>query len=259
MDSAKPLLVEVTKLHANAQTSADQVMSEVETGKNAIAAAQSSADSLVAAVKGQADTAAAKNAEIEEGRLFAEKSRAEIGEKLSAATAALASLQQQLESAKPLFGEAASLHASAQTTANQTVEVDTKATAVLQSLETLLTTATENVSRITAIKTDTDQAQAAIATKSQYIEDGRVHAEKARGDIDRLSAEAQRSATNAETQHQSGRGTAENLTALLCRRRRRKPQSTAMQARSRSRYSNAKSIRQPRRSWQTSLIPPISD
>jgi hypothetical protein len=215
LDSAKSLLAEVTSLHANARAAATEAMGEVESRRGAIATSQGEVDSLVAAVRAQADAAAAKNAEIEQGRLFAEKSRAEIDGKLSAATAALAAAQQQLDSAKQLFVETGSLHASAQTTASHTVELNAKATAALESINGLVNTASENANRVAAIRTDTDQAQAAIATKSQYIEDGRAHAEKARGDIDRLLAEAQRSAANAETQHQASRGTADNMSALL--------------------------------------------
>ena len=215
LDSAKSILVEVTNLHTNAQTAASQAISDAEARTGVLAAAQDKVDSLVAAVQGQVDTAATKNAQIEEGRLFTEKSRAEIDGRLSAATEAVAALQQQLDSAKSLLAEATTLHANAQTTANQTLEVNAKATSAFQSLETLLNAATENANRIAAIKTDTDQTQAAIATKSQYIEDGRAHAENARGEIDRLLVEAQRSATNAETQHQASRGTADSLNALL--------------------------------------------
>jgi len=131
-----------------------------------------------------------------------------------AATEAVANLQEQLGLAKSLIAEVTSLHSNAQATSNQTLEVKAQAAAAFQSLQSLVSTATENANRVEAIKTGAEQAQGVIATKSQHIEDGRIHADKVRADIDRLLTEAQQSSTNAEAQHQASRSASENLNSL---------------------------------------------
>lgn len=186
----------------------------MKTSGDAIASALAQANSLVVAIGSHADTAAAAVNQIEEKRLVAEKSRGEIDGQLTAMKEAVSSLQLQLDSAKLLIAEVANLHGNAQTTSNQTVEVKAQAAAALQSLQTLLGTATESANRIEAVKTSADQTQSVIATKSDHIEGGRVHADKVRGEIDRLFTRAQQSATNAEAQHEASQTALKNLNGL---------------------------------------------
>ena len=116
--------------------------------------------------------AALKNAEVEKGRLFAERSRTELGDKLSAATTTATALSAQWEAARPLFEQAVNLHGAAQEAAKQTEQEKTKASEILKSLDASSTAVKELVSQIDAVKTIAENARAEIATKSQYIEDG---------------------------------------------------------------------------------------
>jgi hypothetical protein len=136
----------------------------------AIIAARVQADSLVKSIQEQADVAAARNNDIEQGRFLAEKARGEIDGQVTTMKEAVAGLQQQLDSAKSLFAEVTKLHGSVQEASNETVEVKALAAATLQSVQALLTNATE-------------KAESA-GVKNKDIEQARLLAEMARSEID---------------------------------------------------------------------------
>ena len=187
---------------------------EIKSHLAEIAAAHSRADSLLAAIQQQADTAAANNNGIEKLSRLRRKSRHEIDEQSTAMKEAVASLQQQLDSANGLIAEIANLHGNAQATFHQTVEAKDQAAEALQSVQTLLLTATENANQVEAIRASAEQTQGAIATKSDHIEDGRLHSDGVLGEIDRLLTAAQQSTANAEAQHQASRTVMQNLNDL---------------------------------------------
>ena len=151
---------------------------------------------------------------IQEEAQSAGQARAEINETLIGINESVANLQQQLESAKLVIAEFTMLHGNAQTNSNQMVEFKAQAAAGLQSLQTFLSSATENSNRVEAIKASAEQTQSVIATKSEHIEGGRTHVDKVRGEVDRLFTEAQQSAVNAEAQHQASRTSLENLSTV---------------------------------------------
>jgi predicted component of type VI protein secretion system len=214
VESAKPLLLEATTFHANIQATSNQTMTEVAMAKGMLTSAQTTADSLVAAIQGHAEAAAQKNSEIEQGRLFVERSRAEIEGQLATTKDAAATLQQQLESAKVLLTDATNLNASAKTSNDQAAEGNSNAAAALQSVKSMLEGFSESVASIDSIKASAEQTRADIATKSEYIEGGRLHAEKVRLEIDNLLKDAQKSAIEAEAQHQASRTVLDNLSSL---------------------------------------------
>ncbi len=146
--------------------------------------------------------------EIEELRLFAQTARIEIEGQLSAATEAVANLQQQFESAKSAIADVVGLQRSAQETSTQAAETKAQAAAALQLLQ-------DGANRVEAIKTSAEQTQSVISTKSQHIEDARIHADKVRSELDRMCTEAQQSATNSEAQHQASRAASEALNNLF--------------------------------------------
>ena len=81
---------------------------------------------------------------IQEEAQSAGQARAEINETLIGINESVANLQQQLESAKLVIAEFTMLHGNAQTNSNQMVEFKAQAAAGLQSLQTFLSSATEN-------------------------------------------------------------------------------------------------------------------
>jgi len=180
----------------------------------AIKAIHTRVETLMAVIQERADTATAKNSEIEQGRQLAEKSRSEIDGHLATIKEAITNLQVQLDSARLVVVELTNLQGSATSTNNQTLEVKAQAAVALQSLQGMLASATENANRIEVIKAGAEQTQGVIATKSEHIEGGRLHTDEVRGKIDRLLTEAQQSATNAEAQHQVSRTAMDNLNNL---------------------------------------------
>lgn len=165
-------------------------------------------------VKGQGSAAVTKASEIEQIRLAAEKAKADIDTQLVAMQAAVAALNQQVESAKATITDLTNLSASLQTTSKQTADTAAQASASLETLRTLANTATESASRIEALKTQVEQSAQVAAQRSEHIEEGRVYVDKKRAEIDVILNTAQQSAGSAESQHQASRANAENLTTL---------------------------------------------
>ena len=143
-----------------------------------------------------------------------EQARVQIETKHSEVRTSSEALLGEIETAKGTIIEINGMLAATQTTSKQTVEAAAQATTSLESIRTALTNANEAANRVEAIKTSSEQTQGVIATKSDHIEGGRVHADKVRGEIDRLLTEAQQSTTNAEATHQASRTALENLNNL---------------------------------------------
>lgn len=189
-------------------------LGDIKPHLDAITAAHTQADSLIAAIQGQAETATAKSGEIEQGRVNAEKAKADIDAQLVVMREAVATLNQQAESAKATIAELTTLSATLQASNAQTKETSTQATAALESLRTLANTATESAGRIEALKTQVEQAAQVANTRSEHIEEGRKYVDAKRAEIDVILNTAQLSATNTEAQHAASRTSLDNLNAL---------------------------------------------
>lgn len=162
---------------------------------------------LAATIQGLADSAATKNAEIEQGRVFASQARAEIESLLTA-------IREALDSAKALQGEIATQHAAVQTSSALIAELKASAAASTETTQATAHTATENGARLESLRTVAEQSQGAIVTKSEQIESARIHAEKTRSELDRVFTESQQSATQSEAAHQASRATSEAINQL---------------------------------------------
>jgi hypothetical protein len=178
---------------------------------DALTTLKSEGEALVAAIKNNAEMTAKELAAIQE---------------------VTAAAQKQLDGAKATIADINSLFTATQATNNQATEIKTQAVAALESIRSLVNTASDAGSRLEAIKTQAEAAQGVITAKSEHIEAGREHVDKVRKELDTVLAQAQQSATSAEAQHQAGRAAVENLNSIF----------TAAQTVKTSTDSNAESV-----------------
>jgi uncharacterized coiled-coil DUF342 family protein len=186
---------------ANIRTSAQ--MAEKQTAEAAVQAS-TTLESIHAALA----AATATSGELGSLRTATEKQTAEAA---SQASATLESIRATLTAATATSNELASLRTAAE---KQTAETSAQALAALESIRGSVGSATEAASRAEALRTQVEQTASVVATKSDHIEGGRVHADEVRAKIDGLFTQAQQSATNAEAQHQAGRTAIENVNAI---------------------------------------------
>ena len=162
---------------------------------------------IVAERETYAAVAQTRDQEVEQARVQIETKHSEVRTSSEA-------LLRDIETAKGTINEINGMLAAAQNTGKQAGEAAAQAVASLDSISTALANANDAANRVEAIKTSSELTQGIIATMSEHIEGGRVHADKVRGEIDRLFTEAQQSATNAEAQHQASGTALENLNKL---------------------------------------------
>lgn len=191
------------------RTSADDV-SQLEP----LSTAGARAESLIAEIEGHAQTAANRNKEMEQGRLYVEQVRAQIDGSQAAAKEATQALQQHVEAVKATINELTGMLAPTQTTGAQIAEIAAQASAALESIRSLSASATAAATSAEAMRAQVEQASGVVVTKSAHIEDARVHSDDVRAKIDTIITQAQQSATNAEAQHQASRATVENVNVL---------------------------------------------
>jgi len=177
----------------------------------ALTAAKSRADSLVTEIESDAKAAAEQKRDIEQGRAFGATAKSELEANLSNAREYLVQLKQQVDAATASITEVNGLCASAQTASKQTTDISTQAVAALESIRATATNATDAATRAEASRTQVEQTAAVVATKSDHIENARVHADEVRAKIDAVATQSQQSATSAEAQHQASRSTVESI------------------------------------------------
>ncbi len=151
---------------------------------------------------------ASKSDDIEQARIHAEKVRQEIDEYASAIAAAL-------ETIKMLEQEVTLLKESALASNQAALEAKTQAEANRESIRAELTFLSEHSAQVAGITTEALQSQEIIATKSEHIENARIHADEARAKIDQAIILAQDSAANAESRFRDTETIHSNLTTLF--------------------------------------------
>ena len=169
-------------------------------------------ESLTADLEAFVKTAQAAVVEIERRRADAEKAKGEIDAQLAAMREAVAALNQQVEAAKAAMNELTNAADSGQ---SQAKDAGVQTNAMLETLRVLGTTATESASRIEGLKTQVEQAAEVAAQRSQHIEEGKEYVDKKRAEADVIVNTAQKSASDAEAQHQVARSAADNLNNLF--------------------------------------------
>ena len=185
-----------------------------EKGKGEIDGLLTVARDQLQQLRQQLDSANATGSELGSLRTSAQTAEKQTAEATAQASAALESIRAALATATATGSELGSLRTSAQTAEKQTAETGAQALAALESIRGVVGSATEAASRAEAFRTQVEQIASVVATKSEHIEGGRIHADEVRAKIDSLFTQAQQSATNAEAQHQTGRATIENVNSI---------------------------------------------
>lgn len=214
----KALIAEL-EVHAAAAVARNDLLDQAQIE---IDAKQSAVRDAVAELQGGIEEAKAKVVAEQESYVAAsqardqalEQTRVEFESKHSEVRTSSETLIAEIETAKRTIHDINGTFVATQNTCKQAAEAAAQAVANVESIRAAFVNASDAANRIDAIKVSAEGTQGVIATMSEHIEGGRIHADKVRGEIDRLCTEAQQSATNAESQHQTSQTSLENLNKL---------------------------------------------
>jgi hypothetical protein len=189
--------------------------SEANDSVQPIAEVKSQAERLLLELKGTSEQAVAANLEIEKSKDAISASKAEIEGHLTAASQLSQQLRQLVEAAHAAVADLNTARTAAQNSGTQVGETSAQVGAILESMRGTSQAATEAANRAEAARVQIEQIAGVVATKSEHIEGGRVHADEVRSKIDNVLTLAQQAATGADAQLQASQRTAESLTGLL--------------------------------------------
>lgn len=170
-------------------------------------AARANAESLVAAIQGDARGVAT----VKEG---VQKAKAEIDVNLNSAKEAVAVLDQLVKEARVSASILTTLSRDIQTANTQSTETAKQASAAIEGAKQLTSSAAGLMGQLETIRNEAVKTQAAIAEKNKHIQDGLEHVAKVSRDMDAALEQASRSSEAAERQHQSSKSAADAITAL---------------------------------------------
>jgi hypothetical protein len=174
---------------------------EVDATMKAITDARLQCDVVLEQMKEQSQTATAKSEEIEQMWLLAERAKSELDSQIVPAREAVASLNQQVDAARGSIAELTRFSESLEATNGQMKAATDQATAALESLRTLATNGTD--------------ISNAAAAKCEEIERFRLHADRAKTEIDSQIVSAREAAAALNQQAESAKAQAVELKTHL--------------------------------------------
>lgn len=134
----------------------------------------------------------------------------------------ISSLQDELarqvqvgEQLKTLLSEMTSLRDTSTSLVQQTQSQQATAIEAVQNLQNTLTNATDRLSQIEKIRAEVEATQSLIAEKNAFIEDGRLHVERTKAQLEQLTTDSQRYAAGVESSQKAARERLDETNAAL--------------------------------------------
>lgn len=180
---------------------------DIKQHETAVAAARSSAESLLAAIQGDAQSVTATKEAVEQAK-------SQIEGHVGAAKESLTALAGQIDTARNSSSELEAIASKIQTANLQSAESAKQASAAIEGAKQLSSSASGLIGQLETIRDEAVKAQATIKERNAWIENGLKHVQKVQAELDAELDKATRSAEAAEREHQSSKSLSTEISSL---------------------------------------------